>query len=110
MKNFVNRTIFFIGWLLSPFTFWNDAFVNIPLSYLLANVFVRIWPVDFLLMVLVFYWLTNGAGILMMYFSGKNLLEGKRRAVREILSLVATLIAYSLILIALGRMGVLKPI
>lgn len=110
ISNFFNRLLFFIGWLLSPFTFWNDAFINIPLSYLLANIFVKIWLVDFLLTVLVFYWLTNGLGILMMYFSGKSLLAGKRGAAREILSLAATLVVYSIVLILLNKAGILKPI
>ncbi len=111
IKKVVLRLVFFIGWLLSPLTFWNDAFVNIPLSYLCANIFIRIWPMpNFLLTVLIFYWLSNGLGLLMMYASGKDLLEGKRGALREISLLLITLVSYSLILVLLQRIGVLKPI
>ena len=41
MKNIINRFVFFVGWILSPFTFWNDAFVNIPLSYVAASLLAR---------------------------------------------------------------------
>jgi hypothetical protein len=51
----LGRMVFFVGWLLSPFTFWNDAFVNIPLSYLSAIVIVKFLRVDFLMAVLVSY-------------------------------------------------------
>jgi len=34
------RAVFLIvvGWILSPLTFWNDAVVNIPITYLCASV------------------------------------------------------------------------
>lgn len=118
MKKTILRIVFFFGWLLSPFTFWNDVFVNIPISYLCANIFIRIWPApyhngegqaNFLLTVLVFYWLSNGLGLLIMYASGKNLLTGKK-AFREILLLVITLVGYSLVLVLLQKIGILKPL
>ncbi len=96
--------------MLSPFTFWNDAVVNIPLSYLCANVFIRIWPTDFLLTVLVFYWLSNILGILLMYLSGKSIFKDRKAALRELTVLVATIALYSLILVLLNRAGILKPV
>lgn len=96
--------------MLSPFTFWNDAFLNIPISYLCANVFIRIWPANFLLTVLVFYWLSNMLGILLMYLGGKSILREGRSLRRELVKLLLTMAAYSLILIFLGRSGILKPL
>ncbi len=110
MKNIVNRLTFFVGWLLSPFTFWNDAFVNIPISYLCASLFARLFPADFLSTVLVFYWLSNALGLFMMYASGKNILKDKKSVIREFAILIITMTVYSLILILLHRIGVLKPI
>ena len=110
MRTFINRAVFFIGWLLSPFTFWNDAFINIPISYLCASIFVRFVPGNFLLVTLVFYWLSNILGILMMYVSGKNVLKSRASAIRELAILITSMAIYSLVLVLLARLGVLKPI
>lgn len=110
MKGFLPRLIFFVGWLLSPLTFWNDSFINIPLSYILANIFIRIFPVNFLSLLLAFYWLSNALGIFMMYASGKKIIEERKGLVRSVLTILATIAIYSLVLITLERAGILKPI
>ena len=91
-------------------TFWNDSFVNIPLSYILANVFVKILPMNFLLLLLVFYWLTNGLGLILMYATGKSIVGEKKGLVQSALAILKTIIIYSLILILLERAGLIKPI
>jgi hypothetical protein len=110
MRPFIRNTVFFIGWILSPLTFWNDAFVNIPIAYLLANLFIRFFPVDFLFAVVIFYWLSNFAGIVMMYFSGKDIFRDKKRILVELLKLFATMLAYSILLVLLNKAGVLRPL
>jgi uncharacterized PurR-regulated membrane protein YhhQ (DUF165 family) len=110
MNSFIRNTIFFIGWLLSPLTFWNDAFINIPLSYLLANIFVRFFPKNFVHTVVIFYWLTNVIGLFMMYVSGKYMIKSGKGIKKELISLILTTIVYSVILILLGRTGILKPV
>lgn len=109
MRQILRDTIFFIGWLLSPLTFWNDAFVNIPLSYLLANIFVRLIHIDFLLLVLISYWLTNALGLYMMYATTRQIFKGRGEATKEILKVVVTTVIYSLILVMLTKSGILKP-
>ena len=110
IRKFLYRFLFFIGWVLSPFTSWNDAFVNIPLSYICANLAVRFIPVNFLTLVLIIYWLTNILGIAMMYLAGKNALVGKKGIIWETGKLVITMALYSIVLIVLHRVGVLKPL
>ena len=109
IKKILLRTVFFLGWLLSPFTFWNDAFVNIPLSYICASLTLRFVHTDFLLTVLVFYWLSNGIGLIMMYASGRYLAQGKKDISREFLLFILTILVYSIVLIMLNSMGILKP-
>lgn len=110
MKAFLRNTIFFIGWVLSPLTFWNDTFVNIPLSYLLANILVRVIKSDFLWLVLISYWITNVLGLLLMYAVGKDIVRSRAGVKKQIVDLVLTSIAYSLLIMALNRFGILKPI
>lgn len=109
MNSFLRNTLFFIGWLLSPLTFWNDAFINIPLAYLLANIFTYFAHKNFVYTVIIFYWLTNFVGLFMMYISGKYIVKSGKDIRKELLSLILTTIVYSVILILLGKAGILKP-
>lgn len=110
LKGFIYRSIFFLGWLLSPLTTWNDAFINIPLAYLCASLVFRLAHFNFLFMVLAFYWISNILGIAMMYFSGRAIAKGTTNWKAETLKTVLTVLIYSIILVLLGNFGILKPI
>lgn len=110
MNKSIHRIIFFFGWLLSPLTFWNDAFINIPLAYLLANLAAPVMPFDFLTVTIICYWLTNVAGLVLMAVSGQRIFTGRDRILRESVTLIATMLIYSAILLALGRFGILRPL
>lgn len=109
MNSFFRNTVFFIGWLLSPLTFWNDAFINIPLSYLLANITMRFFPCNFVYTVIAFYWLSNFIGLFMMYASGRYIIKSGRDIVRGWISLILTVLVYTALLIILGKAGILRP-
>jgi len=74
---FVTRGIIgVIGFILSPLTWWNDLFVNFPLSYAFAyligsllRLFVLISKDLFINLFMVGYFLTNLIGFLMMHYS-----------------------------------------
>ena len=110
MSAFINKTVFFIGWLLSPLSFWNDTFVNIPISYLCASLVIRFIKMDFLFLVLIFYWISNVFGILMMCSSGKSIMPDKSNRFRALATFLITVAIYSVIIIILNRAGILKPI
>lgn len=110
MKPFIRNSIFFIGWVLSPLTFWNDAFVNIPLSYLMANLLIRVINVNFLWLVLASYWATNVLGLYLMYAVGKDVARSRGGVIKELFSLVVTSLAYSVIIVALIKFGILRPL
>lgn len=107
MMRLLNRALFFIGWLLSPFTTWNDVFINIPLAYLGASLFFKVFPHNFALQVIIFYWLSNGLGIFLMFTMGRNVLKEKRLSFRSIL---VTLLIYSVILFLVGKFIAIRPI
>jgi len=110
MRTLIRNTVFFIGWVLSPLTFWNDAFVNIPLSYLIANLLFRFIKTDFLQLVLVAYWFTNVVGLGIMYAAGKDVAKGRAGVIKGVFSLLVTSVIYSLIIVVLGRLGIIKPL
>jgi hypothetical protein len=107
MNRLINRLVFFIGWILSPFTVWNDAIVNIPAAYLLANLAIRFVHLDFGLLVIVFYWATNILGIALMYTAGKGILTEKAPKLRANL---ITILLYTAILLILDKLSLLNPI
>lgn len=102
--------VFFVGWLLSPLTFWNDAFVNIPIAYVIANVAIRIFRCDFLWAVLLSYWATNLLGLALMYAGSRKIAGEGRGVVRTAATIVMTVALYSLVFMIGSKTGVLKPL
>ena len=109
IKNILYKAVFFLGWVLSPLTFWNDAFVNLPLSYLMANVIIKFIPFNFLITVLVSYWVTNILGVMMMVLSGVKIFKAGKTAAQVFLELFLTVALYSFVLIILNHFGILRP-
>ena len=103
MNSSLKRATFFLGWLLSPLTSWNDVFVNIPLAYVLAMVCVKAFHTDFVITLLAAYWFTNILGLAMMVASGQSIFRDKNNRQRELLVTLGTLIVYSLLMIVIGN-------
>jgi len=110
IKALLYKIIFFIGWVLSPFTPWNDIFVNIPIAYFFSNIAVKIFSLDFFIYVVVFYWLSNIIGIAVMVISGRGIIKSGSNVFKEFLKIFAAMVAYTILLIVLNSMGILKPI
>jgi hypothetical protein len=56
-----------VGYILSPLSWWNDAFVNIPLAYVFAWVISIFYRPYFGPSFVAGYWLTNIIGLVMMH-------------------------------------------
>jgi hypothetical protein len=55
------------GYILSPLSWWNDAFVNIPLAYIFAWLISVFYRPFFGPGFVAGYWLTNIIGLVMMH-------------------------------------------
>jgi len=103
-----------VGFLLSPLSWWNDAFVNIPIAYVCANIVAVLDKKVFLGTLIIAYWLTNIAGLVLLH-KGIEKMRGKTNALQSYSlksfarDLILTLI-YTFAVIALVRIGILKPI
>jgi len=64
--------LFIIGYMLSPLSWWNDIFVNIPLAYVFALPFGFISRNLFLPAMVVGYWITNIIGLALMHHGVVN--------------------------------------
>jgi len=108
MKNrVVSGVIIFIGFMLSPASWWNDAFVNIPLSYLISTLISYFFPVHFSFLFVAAYWFTNVLGLWLMHFGGSNLSGDVKKST---ISQIFTIILYSALIFLLAKYNLVKPI
>jgi len=97
--------------MLSPLSWWNDAFVNLPLAIVFAWLVSAFYKPAFDASVVAGYWLTNVLGFVLMHKGGQQLFakENKPYARREIMLDVLVSLAYTAMIVILLRLGVLKP-
>ena len=100
-----------VGFLLSPVSWWNDLIVNIPLAYAFGALFALVSRDLFLPAMVVGYWITNVLGFVLMHRGVKDFIskdggEGRRR--RDILVDISVSIAYTVVVVILAAVGVLR--
>jgi hypothetical protein len=75
-----------VGYILSPVSWWNDLFVNIPLAYVFALPFGLFSKKLFLPAMILGYWITNVIGFIMIHHGVKDLIsKEKSKYTRKIL-------------------------
>ncbi len=102
----------FIGFMLSPLSWWNDLFVNVPLALAFAWVVSWFYRPAFAVSLVVGYWLTNVLGFILMHKGAQKLLSEKqgRYSWRDLGRDVGISLLYTALIVALVKFGVLKPI
>jgi hypothetical protein len=100
-----------IGFWLSPLSWWNDAFVNIPLALVFAWLVSFFYKPAFTASLIVGYWLTNVLGLVLLHKGTRKLLSEKPPPEwrRELLKDVIVSLVYTGFIIALIKLGLLKP-
>ena len=97
-----------LGFILSPFSWWNDMFVNIPLAYLFALPFSLISERLLLPALIVGYWLTNVLGLVLLHNSARKLAhDGDAPPTKWRTAVIASLV-YTALLTALAASGWLR--
>lgn len=102
--------LFFIGYILSPVSLWDDVFVNIPISYVLALIVKHYSAAAFLPSMILIYWLTNLIGFLCMRKGlGEMRSHGNETKKPHAFTndLIAS-VAYTFVLVALVKMNILQ--
>ena len=96
-----------VGWLLSPFCWWNDLLVNLPLALGFARLVSLLNPAWLLPALVSGYWLSNMAGILLMQNGALALMpEGRRpQRSRELLWGVLSSSLYTIVIIGAAKLG-----
>jgi len=97
-----NALVAGLGWLLSPLSWWNDLFVNVPLAYLFSLPFSLLDERLYVPAFVVGYWLTNILGFVLLHKGAVGLVSKKKAGLRKDL-LVATM--YTLIVATIAWLG-----
>ncbi len=101
----------FIGFMLSPLSWWNDLFVNLPLALGFGWLVSLLWPRAFTASVIIGYWLTNILGLVLMHHGARDLLTNSTTASRkELIIDLAVSVAYTLIIVLLVEFKIVEPL
>jgi xanthine/uracil permease len=100
-----------VGYLLSPVSWWNDLFVNIPLAYAFGALFGLISEDLFLPAMVIGYWITNILGFVLMH-RGINEVVSKKRDTGysrgDIVKDLTVSVVYTVIVVVLVAAGFLR--
>jgi hypothetical protein len=101
-----------IGYLLSPLSWWNDLFVNVPLAVAFAWVISLFYRPAFMASAILGYWLSNVLGFFLLHKGTQQVLQEKRGSYSrgDLIRDLAVSIFYTALIIALAEWGILKPI
>jgi len=101
-----------IGYMLSPLSWWNDLFVNVPLAVAFAWIVSLFYPAAFKASVVLGYWLTNVIGFVLMHKGAQRMLSEKPKGYtrRDLLRDITISLLYTVLIVLLVHFGILKPI
>jgi hypothetical protein len=107
------RLLAFIGFMLSPLSWWNDLFVNVPLAAGAAWLVTLVCPSAFQVSAVVAYWLTNVLGLVLLHKGAQQALGPvapcpSRR--RELILDLGVSLAYTLLILLLMQLKILQPV
>ncbi len=100
------------GYMLSPLSWWNDLFVNVPLALAFAWVISLFDRRAFMPSLVVGYWLTNVIGFILLHKGAQQLLSKKPKPYtrRDLLKDISISLLYTLLIVLLVQYGVIKPV
>lgn len=102
----------FIGFMLSPLSWWNDLFVNVPLAVGFAWLVSLAYKPAFITAAIVGYWLTNVLGLVHLHKGARKALTAGDQPYtsRSLVKDMLVSLAYTALIVALVKFGVLKPV
>jgi len=101
-----------VGFMLSPLSWWNDLFINVPLAVGFGSLIGLIYKPAFSAAVVVGYWLTNVLGFVLMHKGAQVAInsEPKPYTRRDLAKDFGISFLYTLLIVVLIRCKVLQPV
>jgi hypothetical protein len=111
-RRFAGGMLTTVGFMLSPLSWWNDLFVNVPLALAFAWIVSLFWSAAFTASFVVGYWLTNVLGLVLLHRGAQGLLTGRERRYsrKELARDMAIALAYTLLILVLVKLRVFRPL
>jgi hypothetical protein len=105
-------TLAILGYILSPLSWWNDLWVNIPIAYAAANLARWVHPRLFLPALIAAYWITNLVGLLLLHAGIRGAVADKPAGLNRAALLRWLLISlvYTAVIAGLVHWNVLRPV
>src|SRR3954452_12212020 len=104
----------FVGFMLSPLSWWNDAFVNLPLALAFGWLVALPYKPAFVPAVVFGYWLTNVLGLILLHKGAQKALSSRGQALpytkKSLIRDFAISGAYTLLILLLLKLKVLQPV
>ncbi|MFO1478335.1 MAG: hypothetical protein U1F98_17005 [Verrucomicrobiota bacterium] len=102
----------FVGFMLSPLSWWNDLFVNLPLAIGFAWIVSLFYRPAFEISVVVGYWLTNVLGFVLLQKGAGKIMSAQDRPYsrRAFARDIGISLAYTALILLLLKFGVLQPL
>jgi hypothetical protein len=100
-----------LGFMLSPLSWWNDLFVNVPLALAFGWLVSLVYKPAFEMACIIGYWLTNVVGFVLLHKGAQSMLQDPKKYSRHdlIRDLFVSLL-YTGLLVLLIELRVLKPV
>lgn len=98
-----------IGYMLSPLSWWNDLFFNLPIAYGVGYLSSLFNPGSFLWATILGYWLSNVLGIVMVQWGATDWFFSDRpqNVKRDMLISLGSATAYTALIVALFGLHIL---
>lgn len=100
-----------LGFLLSPLSWWNDLFFNLPLAYFFGYICSQFSANLFLPCAIAGYWLSNVLGIMLMQIGVLDVVQEQsqeRNFRKELLMGLASSTIYTVIILLLLQFNILN--
>ncbi len=100
-----------LGFMLSPLSWWNDLFFNLPIAYFFGYICAQFSANLFLPCAIAGYWLSNVLGILLMQLGVLDVVQEQskeRNLKKELLMGLASSTVYTIIILLLLHFNILS--
>ena len=101
-----------VGYLLSPLSWWNDLFINLPLALLFAWLVSWFYKPAFEVCLIAGYWLTNIVGLVLMHKGAQQMLSERKRGYfrRDLLKDIGVSLLYTALIVLLLKLKIIAPL
>ncbi|MEB3230054.1 MAG: hypothetical protein VKJ64_03525 [Leptolyngbyaceae bacterium] len=99
-----------LGYMLSPLSWWNDIFFNLPIAYGFGWLINLFFPGSLILATIIGYWLSNVLGFVLMQFGVGDMLfsERPRNPTKDLLMSLGTSTLYTVVIVILLQFNILE--